>query len=278
MQTHAPYTVITGASKGLGKALAVACAKRKRNVILVSLPGEAIQDLADSLALTYQIQTASFEADLTDSEELQALCDWIKSNFEIDLLINNAGVGGSAQFDKIPKSKIDQMMLLNVRALVMLTHELLPLLKDQKEGYILNIASMASFSPIPFKTVYPATKAFVYSFSRGLSAELSDGNITVSVAHPGPMPTNPEVSRRIAKHNRLVKKMTLTAEETAEICLHRLFKRNKMIIPGLMNQISLFILKLFPVGWKLVFLRKTIAKEIATDKQQVKWVPQVQSI
>ncbi|MEL6132425.1 MAG: hypothetical protein AAFR59_03570, partial [Bacteroidota bacterium] len=118
----------------------------------------------------------------------------------------------------------------------------------------------------------------VYSFSRGLSAEFSDGNVTVSVAHPGPMPTNPEVSRRIAKHNSLVKKMTLNAEETAEICLHHLFKRNKMIIPGLMNQISLFILKLFPVGWKLVFLRRTIAKEIATDKQQVKWVPRVQSI
>src|SRR5690606_15313804 len=113
-------------------------------------------------------------------------------NFNIDMLINNAGLGGDLPFLEASPDYIEDIILLNTYALAMLTRLLLTNLINQKRAYILNIASLAAFSPMPYKTVYPASKAFVYSFSRGLDAELRGTGVTVSVAHPGGMRTNAE--------------------------------------------------------------------------------------
>jgi short-subunit dehydrogenase/uncharacterized protein (DUF2062 family) len=262
-----PFTVITGASRGLGKSMARECAKRGFNLVLVALPGENIQSLAKSLKEEFQIETATIEADLTNPQELENVAAWINQNFKINNLVNNAGIGGTLPFDEASPQYVDNILLLNIRALVHLTHKLLPSIRQNRGGHILNIASMASFGPMPFKTVYPASKAFVYSFSRGLNAELKRYGITVSVAHPGGMATNPAVTERINRHNKLVKSTILSPEKTAEICIRQMLKNDTLIIPGIMNKLSWVFFKTCPVWLQLIIFRNSVQKEISIQNE-----------
>jgi short-subunit dehydrogenase len=121
---------------------------------------------------------------------------------------------------------------------------------------------MASFGPMPYKTVYPASKAFVYSFSRGLSAELFGSNVCVSVAHPGGMATNAEVSERINNHNRLIRATISSPERVAKICISQLLKKDRLIIPGMMNKLSWIFFKICPIWLQLILFRSSLQKEI----------------
>ena len=237
------------------------------NLILVSLPGENIDYTVEYLKIRYSIDAVGYETDLTIEKNVIDLIGWVNQNYTIDMLINNAGIGGSKEFNSASKGYIDNILLLNIRALVLLTHGLLSNLKRQKNAYILNIASLASFGPFPFKTVYPASKAFVYSFSRGLSAELKGSNVCVSVAHPGGMATNKDVSRRIEKYSGLVKSTILSPEKTAEICIRQLLKKDELIIPGFMNKLSYIALKTCPVWIRLQIFRKSLQKELSLQNQ-----------
>lgn len=258
------YTVITGASKGLGKCLAIECAKRGRNLILVALPHESILDIAKQIAKQYNISVVGYETNLTNENNIKSLADWIHQNYSIDILINNAGIGGTRYFDEVTTDYLDSIIQLNMIALVHLTHRLLPILRLQNKAFILNISSLAAFGPLPFKTVYPASKAFVSSFSRGLNAELKNTNISVSVAHPGGMATNPEIAARMDTHNALVKASYLSPEETAKICIEKTLAKKTIIVPGFTNKLSRFLIRIFPEEMMLSIVRKNFKKEILT--------------
>ncbi len=256
------YTLITGASCGLGKEFAIECARRGRNLLLTALPGENVSHLGEQLSLEYNIKVVALEADLTSRDEIIELASTIEKNYQIDMLINNAGLGGAQSFLEASTETIEQIILLNMYALVMLTRLLLPKMKIQDEAFILNIASLAAFSPMPYKTVYPASKAFVYSFSRGLDAELRGTGISVSVAHPGGMKTNTEVSLRIEKHNKLIQATTLSTQRVAQICISRLLKKRKIIIPGFFNKLYWLLLKVMPLSISLSYMRLFFKKEL----------------
>jgi short-subunit dehydrogenase/uncharacterized protein (DUF2062 family) len=265
--SYKSFTVITGASKGLGKSMARECAKKGFNLVLVALPGENILSYASDLENEFHIEVANIEADLANQSELLHVAEWINKNFRVNNLINNAGIGGTLPFDEASSQYVDSILLLNISALVHLTHKLLPNIRQHPGGHILNIASMASFGPMPFKTVYPASKAFVYSFSRGLHAELGRYGITVSVAHPGGMATNPAVTQRINQHSRLIKLTILSPEKTAEICIRQMLKNDTLIIPGIMNKLSWMFFKTCPVWLQLNIFRNSVQKEIKTNKE-----------
>lgn len=256
------YTVITGASSGLGRSLAIESAKKGRNLILVALPFESVARLAFELKKIYQIKAVGYETDLTNDENIQLLAGWIKSNYKVDMLINNAGIGGTNHFSEAKTDYIDTIIQLNMKALVMLTHQLLPLLKAQKKSYILNISSMAAFGPMPYKTIYPASKAFVSSFSRGLNAELRGTNITVCVAYPGGMATNPEISERMAKYSGLVKSTFLSPDEVAQILIRQTLNSKTVIVPGFVNKISRLFIMFVPEEIRLNLFSKNLQKEI----------------
>jgi short-subunit dehydrogenase len=256
------YTVITGASRGLGKSLAHECAACNRNLILISLPGENINFLANQISAIYNIDVLYFETDLTNDNELNHLCDDLSEKFNIDMLINNAGSGGVHDFANASAAYIDNIILLNIKALVTLTQRLLPVLRKQEKAYILNIASMASFGPIPYKTVYPASKAFVYSFSRSLYAELKGTNVLVSVAHPCGMATNPNVSERINSYNRIIKSTVLSPDLVARICIRKILKGKSIIIPGIMGKLTWFLIKFLPTPFLMELFKKLLLKEL----------------
>ncbi len=182
------YALITGASMGLGKSFAHELASRKINTLLVSLPHENLQAVSREISETYGTDSICFELDLTDPGSLQAMVEEVNDRFEVFMLINNAGIGGTMKFDRVRTEDIIKIIELNILVLSVLTHKLLPNLMRQPDGYVLNVSSMAACSPIGYKTVYPASKAFVHSFSLGLSEELKRTNVCVSVVHPGPPP------------------------------------------------------------------------------------------
>jgi len=259
MNTKESYAVVTGASQGLGKAFAENLASKNINVVLVSLPGQHLKDLAQRLEESYSIKAHYYEADLSVNENVMKLTEWLNQSFDIHILINNAGLGGTKKFVDASPAYINTILQVNVAATSLITHQLLPNLLRQPKAYILNVSSMAAFSPIGFKTVYPASKTFIHSFSRGLHEELKDTNVFVSVVNPGAMKTNTDVCKRIEKQGFLGKLTLVDPNKVADYCIRQLFRKDSVIM---VNPISWLFMKILPIWIKLPLMTSAIKKEI----------------
>jgi short-subunit dehydrogenase len=260
--TNGKYILITGASSGLGKEFAFQCARTGRNIILIALPGGQARSLADSLRLAFAIDVQVFEFDLTDSVELKYHINYIIKHFDIDFLINNAGVGGTSAITNTSLERIDQIIQLNVKSMALVTRLLIPHLLEHEHSFIMNISSMAAFTPIAYKTVYPATKAFISSFSLGLREELSGTGVSVSVVYPGPIMTNSNVTRRVISQGRKGKMGLLSTSEIARIALKQTLRRHSTIIPGFMNKLNHLLMSCLPTGLKMRIVSREVKKEI----------------
>lgn len=252
------YAVITGASSGLGKAFAIELAKEKHSLLLISLPNEDLPELCNDLKRKYKIQVAYFETDLSEKENVLSVVEWINSKYQIDILINNAGIGGTKQFEQVKIEYLEKIIELNITATTLLTHELLPNLKSRKKAHVLNISSLAGLSPIPYKTIYPASKAFIHSFSRGLNEELKNSSVTVSVVNPGPMKTNGDATKRINNHGFFTKITLKKPEKVAKYSLRKMKKGKSLIITNLLSWI---VLKITPTWISLPILGKKFKRE-----------------
>ena len=115
---------------------------------------------------------------------------------------------------------------------------------------------------MPYKTIYPASKVFVSSFSRGLNAELKNSNVPVSVAYPGGMPTNQEIIERISRYNKFIQSTFLSPEKTAKICLEETFAGKTVIIPGTVNKLNRLLMKVIPENIRLNLFEKNLKKEM----------------
>jgi short-subunit dehydrogenase len=256
------FTLITGASTGLGKAMAIECASRKMNLILVSLPGEELPFLCCKLRSEYNILVYCYEIDLTRKNAPYELYEWINDNFSVEIIINNAGIGGTMPFDQSSIEFIDNIIQLNIRTVSVLTRLLIPELKQHERAYILNVASMAALYPMPFKSVYPASKAFIYHFSRGLQEELRKTSIRVCVINPGPMMTNCDVISRILKQGIWGRLGLLTTNKIARIAICSMLKEKTVIIPGLFNKLYLIMVRLIPARIVLPLMSMQLRKEM----------------
>jgi hypothetical protein len=262
MKTTDKYTMITGASMGLGKELAIEYARRGRNLVLVALPGQNLIQLCEEINLAFGVKTVAKECDLTDEKALFELAGDILSEYSVDQLINNAGVGGTAAFETSSIEYLERIIHLNVRATTLLTRLMLPSLKEHKKALIMNIASVAAFGPLPFKTVYPASKAFIYSLSRSLSRELRHTGIKVVVVTPGQIMTNPDVTMRIMKQGLLGRLGLLTAGQITRIALKGAENGKEVIVPGFMNRLNRFLIRFTPESWRLSLMDKVLQKEL----------------
>ena len=239
-----------------------------RNVILVSMKNEGLALLAQELNRNYQIRTAYFEADLTNMSELEKLVKWINYNYSIDLLINNAGIGVTAAFEQCSTNYLNRIIQLNIASLSIITRELLPnLLNNSYRSYVLNVSSMAAFCPIGFKSVYPASKRFIYHFSSGLHHELKGTNVRVATVFPGPMRTNKEVCQRIKNQGFAGRLSIQNPNSVAESSLKKLFKGHSFILIGFLNKINYLIISLLP-SWILAsILTRAFKKELELNNK-----------
>ncbi|WP_257668528.1 SDR family NAD(P)-dependent oxidoreductase [Parapedobacter tibetensis] len=255
------YALITGASQGLGKAFALELAKRQVSTILVSLPGEGLGFVATKVEELGQ-EAHIYETDLTQKENIAALATWVNQHFELYILINNAGCGGTLRFQEASVDYLDRIIQLNIKATALLTHQLLPNLMQREKAYVLNVGSVAAYSPIGYKTVYPASKAFIHNLTRGLYQEFADTNVFFSVVNPGPMMTNGDSSERLLKQGFFAKMGLLPPERVAEIALRQLFKRDTLIMLNWVNKLTWMVMKFLPVYIRLPLLTRAIKKEI----------------
>ncbi len=257
------YTMITGASSGLGKALAIQCAELKMNLILTALPGSNTHLLANELIRSYSIKVVVIEFDVTDQHLLIENIRNIAADYKINFLINNAGIGGTASIIESSLASLDRIIQVNIRSMVLTTQLLLPVLLKEPKSFIMNIASMAAFTPIAYKTVYPASKAFISSFSLGLREELRESSLSVSIVYPGPIMTNSNVSTRIINQGLKGRIGLLSTTEIAKDAIKQTLRGKTMIVPGFWNKINQKILKLLPSHIKLRVVSRAVKKEIA---------------
>lgn len=253
------FAVITGASQGLGRAFAIELARRQYNVVLVSLPGQNLSQLSEWIKKEYNVASTYYETDFSVDSNIRSLASWLNTNFKISILINNAGIGGTKSFEDAHIDYIDAIIQVNIKATALLTHQLLTNLKRQPQSYILNVSSIAAFSPVGYKTVYPASKAFVHSFSRGLYAELKDTNVFVSVINPGAMATNEEITLRIEKQGILGKLTLLEPAKVARYSISRLFKRDTVIM---LNPFAWLLATILPIWIKLPMMTNIVKREL----------------
>ena len=252
------YALVTGASRGLGKDIALELARRGIPTILVGT-NERVRAVCDEIVTTWHVRSECYITDLTKRENVLKMAEAINCQFEVFMLINNAGVGGTHGFEDASVEYIENIIDLNVRCTTLLTHQMLPNLKRQPKSYILNVGSMAAHTPTGFKTVYPASKSFVLFFSLGLREELKGTPVSVSVASPGAMATNAEVTERILKQGFLGKFTLKSTEAIARKCVRQTLRRKRLIV---INPISYWLSSLVPNVLKTPILSRIVRREI----------------
>lgn len=226
--------LITGASAGIGAAFAQELATRQTNLVLVARSELKLQQLAQQLQEQYKIKVDIIVQDLTQPKAAQSVFDIVTAKgLTIDLLINNAGFGEYGAFADLDGERQINMLQLNILALVDLTHQFLPGMRQRSAGGIINMSSVAAFQPMPYFSVYAASKAFVLSFSEALWAENRSYGVHVLAVCPGPTETNffQEAAFPSALVNVAAANYTPTAVVVRE-ALKALEKKHPSIIPG----------------------------------------------
>jgi short-subunit dehydrogenase len=184
------YAVITGASKGIGKSIAIALAKRGYHLLLIARSGDELNRLSQEIGIQFNVDVNTLAIDLAQPEAAKNVSEWInQQKYRIAVLVNNAGYGLWGAFAALNLEEQMQMCQLNMDTVVRLSYLLLPLLSKEKQAYILNVSSTAAYQAVPTLAVYSATKAFVLSFTRALRYELKNTPVSVTCLSPGPFDT-----------------------------------------------------------------------------------------
>ncbi|WP_183568725.1 SDR family NAD(P)-dependent oxidoreductase [Mucilaginibacter sp. SP1R1] len=233
------YALVTGASKGIGRSIALLLAKKGYPVLLVARSGTELEALANEITATYLVQAYWLAVDLSADEASQNITQWCTAKgYSVSILINNAGYGLWGNFESVDINEQLNMINLNINALVKLTHAFIGTLKQQPNAYILNIASTAAYQAVPTLAVYSATKAFVLSFSRALRYELKNTPVAVSCLCPGPTDTGFAHRAGLDAMAELAEKFNMQPDEVAALGLKGMFDKKAEIVPGFLNKVS----------------------------------------
>lgn len=239
------YSLITGASTGIGECFARALAARKRNLVLVARSREKLQALAEELRAQHGIEAVPLDFDLSVPGAAAGLAQTLRAEgLSVDLLVNNAGFGARGEFWRLPLDRQSEMLRLNVQAVVELTHLLLPAMVQRRQGAIINVSSTSSFQPVPYTSLYGATKAFVTSFSMALAEELRTYGIRVVTLCPGGTKTNFFVAGDY-KRRSLPGGLQEPKEVIAD-ALRALDRGGGLVVPRFLNKFSVFVQRFAP--------------------------------
>ncbi len=251
------FALVTGASSGIGWAMALNLAERGYGLIVVARRLERLKELEKKVKSLYKTKVYCIQADITKPKDMKELENFILDFKEpLQILVNNAGKGSYSAFKESERRSQVDILDLNIRALVVLSHICIPVLEKNDVSYILNVGSSAGFVPGPFMAVYYASKSFVLYFTEALDEEMKIRNagLRVSVLCPGP--TKSEFGE-VAGFKRggksfLEKRFTNHAdsipssEQVAEYGLEKMFEGKRIIIDSLGLKIVLFLTRLSP--------------------------------
>jgi short-subunit dehydrogenase len=226
-------TLITGASSGIGEVFARKLAARGRNVLLVARSEDKLITLCNELGRSSSIRAQYVAMDLSQPESPARLFEEAeKRGLVVDMLINNAGFGSMGEFSKLDLARELNMIDLNIKSLVELTHRFLQPMVQRRQGVIINVASTAAFQPVPLMATYAATKAFVLSFSEALWEENRPQGIKVMALCPGVTDTN---FFEAARGQKPPARISQSPEEVVDVALRGLAHGKSHIISGWTN-------------------------------------------
>lgn len=250
MNGQKAFTLITGASMGIGKALAEECARRGMNLLLVALPGSELDQVVVEIRERYRVEVHSLGLDLMEKTAPRQIYEWCATQgFQVDKLFNNIGIGGRSDFETCEVSDLEEMLTLNIQITTILTRLFVGLLRTHSHSYILNVGSAAGFFHIPHKAVYSATKAYLYSLTRSLRSELKPLGIHVALLSPGGAHNrrDPVLNRKV--NGWLHKNLHHSTQQIAQTAVDGLLKRKRVIVPGFLPKIYIRLSRLFPPSW-----------------------------
>jgi short-subunit dehydrogenase len=244
MNASGKWAIITGASSGIGRALAREFAAGHFNVLLTGRNETALAKVARECTAEFDIRTNVVPADLSRPESVDALIDAV-STFPADyeVLVNNAGFGIHGDFAVTDIDKEIEMVNVQLAAMLKLTKAVLPGMIARRRGRILNVGSVYSYAPVPFQSVYAACKAFLLSFSASLRNELAETGVTVTLFCPGITQTEFRSRAGIAEKN---KSSGMTAQAAAHIGFVETMRGKSVAIPGLENRLFVGVAKILP--------------------------------
>jgi short-subunit dehydrogenase len=240
--------LITGASKGIGLAIAEEFADHGHDLILVARGEEELEQVAQRIREKTGVQVMTLPFDLSDIDAPQQLFEQVKqSGLSVDILVNNAGVGMSGAFAKGDYSRMTRMLQLNMVALSQLTHLFLQPMLERKRGSILNLGSIvAYFTGAPNWSAYVASKHYVRAFSKGLSRELRGSGVTVTLVSPGATATDFVLTADTADMLAYQASAGPSVEQIAKVAYRGLRQGKASTIPGMFNRILAFLGELHP--------------------------------
>lgn len=230
---HRRIALITGASSGIGRSFAQILAGREMSVILVARKLDALRLLADEISSQHGVRVELIQADLSREQTVSQIAAEVdRRGLSVDLLVNSAGFLTHGHFETISAAREHDEIMVNITAMVDLTHAFLPGMLNRREGGIINVASIAGFQPIPYMAVYAASKAFVISFSVALREECRDRNVRVLTLCPGTTDT-PFFETAGAPEAALGRKRS--PEQVVATALRGLEQGRSLIVDGKIN-------------------------------------------
>ena len=232
--------LVTGASSGIGAAIARELASRGHAVALVARREERLRSLATEIESELQVPAETIVCDLGDPAERGRLVEELRGRGRaVEVLVNNAGFGLQADFATSPRERVLEMVRVNVEAVVDLTSLLLPGMLERARGSVINIASTAAFQPLPGSAVYAATKSFVLSFSEAIRTELRGSGVSVTAVCPGPIRTEfTDVAGVGGIEDRTPGAVWMSAEELARQAVDGSERDKRVVVPGMLNRAS----------------------------------------
>jgi uncharacterized protein len=242
------YALITGASKGIGRAIAGELASRKINVLLVARSENLLAELANEIEKKYQVECHYLVSDLSKPESPFQIYNWcVDQSYSVKILVNNAGYGLSGSFESRSIEEHIEMINVSMLSTIKLIHLFLPRLKEQKESYILNIGSSAAYQAVPYLATYAAAKSFIVSFTRALKYELRNSNVKVSVVSPGVTDTDFPIRANVPEKGlKTAEKIAMSPEQVARIAINSLLKGKAEVLTGFITKATVFFVKLLP--------------------------------
>ncbi len=242
------YALITGAAKGIGKAIAAQLAERNYHLLLVDIDEKTLSATAEAIAAQYHVNVHTLHQDLSAADALQNVTAWSSTwHDSLSVVVNNAGYGINGAFEQLTLQEQFNIIDVNIRAQVGLSYAYIPVLRKFPRAYLLNLASTTAYQTVPYLNIYASTKAFALSFTRGLRYELRHSPISVSALSPGSTDTDFVNRARMGDYTRSVaNRFNMTPERVAKIAVDGLFKGKAEIVPGFTNKLNAWLPKFFP--------------------------------
>jgi uncharacterized protein len=257
MKPDHPLAVITGASSGIGKAIAQRFAARGYDLVLVARREETLTELAESLKAAHGIACVPYRADLARREEREELVRQLEDDAgRIEVLVNNAGFGTHGFFRETDLDRELELIEVNCAAPVHLAKRVLPWMLARKKGYIMNVGSVAAFAPGPVMALYYGSKAFVLSFSEALWEECQGTGVTVTALCPGPVKTEFQRVAGLAAGARTSGAPAMTPDVVAAEGVQAMFAGERVVIPGRANRWLALAARYLPRSRTLKSVRK----------------------